>query len=186
MQTILPPVSVEDHHRGDLSATVALIEYGDYQCPYCAAAEPIMVEVLRRCSGVRQTFRHFPLVAIHPMAKPAAETAEFAGSHGSFWPMHGALMAHSAKLSIPLLFSLAAQQGLPRDELRDGLSNGKFATKVGHDFARGVLNGVEGTPTLFINGKRYAGPMTVGALEAAIDAARGDVAATVLKMPLRS
>jgi protein-disulfide isomerase len=178
MQTLMPPLSLQDHLRGDPNATVTLIEYGDYQCPHCAAAEPVVVEVMRRSRGVRQTFRHFPLEAIHRMAKLAAETAEFAASHGSFWPMHGALMAHSARLSIPVLFHLAAQLGLPQDELRNGLSNGRYAVKVGHDFARGVLNGVEGTPTLFINGKRYAGPMTVGALEAAIDTARGDVITT--------
>jgi len=182
MQTLMPPLSPQDHLRGDPNATVTLIEYGDYQCPYCAAAEPRIVEVLARSRGVRQTFRHFPLEAIHRMAKLAAETAEFASIYGSFWPMHGALMAHSAKLSVPLLFDLAASLGLPQRELREGLSSGRFVGKVRHDFARGVLNGVEGTPTLFINGKRYAGPITVGALEAAIDTARGAVIAPAVRV----
>ena len=186
MQTLLPPLSLQDHLRGDPDGTVTLIEYGDYQCPYCALAEPMVVEVLRRCTGVRQTFRHFPLVAIHDMANLAAETAEFAAGHGRFWPMHGALMAQSSRLSIPLLLSLAAQLGLPQDELRDGLYNGMFGAKVGHDFARGMLNGVEGTPTLFINGKRYVGPITVGALGAAIDTARAAVIATVPRIHVRA
>ena len=182
MQTLMPPLSPQDHLRGDSHSNVTLIEYGDYQCPYCAAAEPIIVEVLRRSIGVRQTFRHFPLATIHPMAKMAAETAEFAGSHGSFWQMHGALMAHSAELSIPLLFRLAAGLGLPAEELRDGLSDGRFAAKVEHDFARGMLNGVAGTPTLFINEQRYVGPMTVGALAAAINTERAHVIAVVPQM----
>ena len=182
MQTLMPLLSLQDHLRGDPNATVTLIEYGDYQCPDCASAEPLVVEVLRRCNGLRQTFRHFPPDAIHHMANLAAETAEFAASHGSFWPMHGALMKHSAELTIPLLFGLAAQLGLPQDELFDGLSNGTFAAKVAHDFARGVLNGVEGTPTLFINEQRYAGPMTVGALKAAIDTERGYAIPTVTQM----
>lgn len=179
MQTLMPPLSLQDHLRGDPDAIVTLIEYGDYQCPHCASAEPVVVEILRRCKGVQQTFRHFPLEAVHPMAKLAAETAEFAAGHGAFWAMHAALMTHSAELSIPLLFGLAAELGLPQHELREGLSQGAFASKVGHDFARGVLNGVEGTPTLFIDGKGYVGPMTVGALEAAIDTARGDVIASI-------
>jgi len=99
--------------------------------------------------------------------------------------MHCALMEQSAKISMPLLFSLAGQLGLPQNELRDGLSSGTFAAKVGHDFARGVLNGVEGTPTFFINGTRYAGPMTVGAIEAAIDIARGDVIPSAPGMHIR-
>ena len=95
-------------------------------------------------------------------------------------------MAQSSRLSIPLLLSLAGQFALPQDELRDGLYNGRFAAKVGHDFARGMLNGVEGTPTLFINGKRYVGPVTVGALSAAIDTARGAVIATAPRIHIRA
>lgn len=182
MQTLMPPLTPQDHLRGDPDATVTLIEYGDYQCPHCAAAEPLVVEALRRSAGVRQTFRHFPLETIHPMAKLAAETAEFAAGHGSFWQMHSALMAHSATLSIPLLFDLAVALGLSAEKLRDSLSSGRFAAKVGHDFARGVLSGVGGTPTLFINEQRYVGPMTVGALTAAINTERGHVIAVVPQM----
>ncbi len=182
LQTLMPPLTPQDHLRGDPDATVTLIEYGDYQCPHCAAAEPLIGQALRRSTGVRQTFRHFPLETIHPMAKLAAETAEFAADHGLFWQMHGALMAHSAKLSIPLLFGLAADLGLPTDELRDSLSSGRFAAKVGHDFARGVLSGVPGTPTLFINEQRYVGPITVGALTAALTTERAHVIAVVPQM----
>jgi protein-disulfide isomerase len=182
MQTLMPPLTPQDHLRGDPNATVTLIEYGDYQCPHCAAAEPLVVESLRRSAGVQQTFRHFPLETIHPMAKLAAETAEFAAGHGRFWEMHSALMAHSAKLSIPLLFDLASALGLPSEKLRDSLSSGRFAAKVGHDFARGVLSGVGGTPTLFINEQRYVGPLTVGALTAAITTERAHVIAVVPQM----
>ena len=186
MQTLMPPLTPQDHLRGDPNATVTLIEYGDYQCPHCAAAEPLVVEALRRSPSVRQTFRHFPLETIHPMAKLAAETAEFAADHGLFWQMHGALMAHSAKLSIPLLFDLAAALGLPGEKLRDSLSSGRFVAKVGHDFARGVLSGVGGTPTFYINEQRYVGPITVGALTAAITTARAHVIAVVPKMHVNS
>lgn len=175
MQTILPPLSIQDHLRGDPDATVTLIEYGDYQCRYCASAEPVIGAVLRRCASVRQTFRHFPITAVHDLAKLAAETVEFAARHGRFWQMHGALMAQSANLTTPMLLSLAGDLGIPLDDLRAVLFSGTFTAKVGHDFARGVLNGVDATPTLFINERRYIGPMTVGALSAAIDAARDAV-----------
>ena len=186
MQTILPPLSLQDHLRGDPSGAITLIEYGDYQCPYCASAEPVVSEVMRRYKGVRQTFRHFPLVDVHDMAKPAAETAEFAASHGEFWAMHGALMANSAKLSITFLLALTRELGLPQDELRDGLVNSTFEPKIGHDFARGMLNGVEGTPTLFVNGLRYIGPITVRALGAAVDTARGGVITTEPRIHIRA
>ncbi|NIJ22984.1 protein-disulfide isomerase [Sphingomonas japonica] len=133
----------------------------------------MITQILRRHAGVRQAFRHFPLVSIHDLAKLAAETAEFAAHRGGFWPMHKALMAQSARLSIPLLLRLASERGLSPDALQDALFSGRFAAKVGHDFARGMLKSVDGTPTLFINGKRYVGPMTIGALGAAVDAARG-------------
>ncbi|MET1083427.1 MAG: thioredoxin domain-containing protein [Burkholderiales bacterium] len=179
MRTGAPPLSSLDHVRGDPRAACVLIEYGDYQCPYCAAAEPVLVEVLRRHNpGVMQAFRHFPLEAIHPMARPAAETAEFAGAHGDFWSMHGALMAHSGSLSLPVMFNLATLLGLPVMRLRDALSSGSCAAKVRRDFAMGLNSGVKGTPTFFIDGELYEGPVTADALVDALNRAAGRVDAS--------
>lgn len=179
MWTGIPPLSSLDHVRGDPRAACVLVEYGDYQCPYCAAAEPVVIEVLRRRNrGVMQAFRHFPLEAIHPMARPAAETAEFSGAHGDFWSMHGALMAHSGSLSLPLMFNLATLLGLPVTRLRDALSSGSCAAKVRRDFAMGLNSGVKGTPTFFIDGERYEGPVTADALVEALNRAVGRMVAS--------
>ena len=174
----VPALSSRDHVRVDPKAERVIIEYGDYQCPYCAAAEPVVTEVLRRHNrGLIQAFRHFPLEAIHPMAKPAAETAEFAGAHGDFWSMHRALMAHSANLSLPVIFNLSTLLGLSVTSLRDALSSGACAAKVRRDFAMGLHSGVRGTPTFFIDGELYDGPVTADALGAALDRAARRVTA---------
>ena len=180
-----PPLSSLDHARGDPEATRVLIEYGDYQCPFCAAAEPVVVEVLRRHDrGLMQAFRHFPLEAIHPMASPAAETAEFAASQGDFWSMHGALMANSASLSLPLIFNLAALLGHSTRLLRDALISGAEAAKVRRDFAMGLHSGVQGTPTFFIDGALYVGPITADALTDALNRPAGAMSASP-KMAIR-
>ena len=158
------PLSSLDHIRGNPQAERILIEYGDYQCPYCAAAEPVVVEVLRRHDrGLMQAFRHFPLETIHPVATPAAETAEFAGAHGDFWSMHRALMAHSSRLSLPVIFHLSTLLGL---------SVRGCATPWPAERARprsGAMHGgVRGTPTFFIDGELYDGPVTADALSAAL------------------
>jgi protein-disulfide isomerase len=110
---------------------------------------------------------------MHPHAEPAAETAEFAGSHGLFWPMHEAIFANQHRLNIPLLISLAASLKLSPIELRDALANGRFASKIQADFAGGVRSGVNGTPTFFINGVRFDNPLGAGGLPAAIEAVLG-------------
>ena len=172
----VPPLSSLDHIRGDPQAERILVEYGDYQCPHCAAAEPVVVEVLRRHDrGLMQAFRHFPLEAIHPVARPAAETAEFAGAHGDFWSMHRALMAHSSSLSLPVIFNLSALLGLSVTRLRDALSGGACAAKVRRDFAMGLHSGVRVTPAFFIDGELYDGPVTADAMGAALDRAAGRV-----------
>ncbi|KRA84013.1 hypothetical protein ASD76_08415 [Altererythrobacter sp. Root672] len=107
------------------------------------------------------------------MAKPAAETAEFAGAHGDFWSMHGALMAHSSTLSLPVIFNLSALLGLSAARLRDALSGGACAAKVRRDFAMGLQGGVRGTPTFFIDGELYEGPVTADGLNAALDRPAG-------------
>jgi protein-disulfide isomerase len=165
------PVTSRDHVIGDDDAPVTVVEYGDYECPFCAAAHPVVKQILaRHGKNLRFLFRHFPLVEVHPHAEPAAETAEFAASQGLFWPMHDAIFANQHRLSIPLLIALAASLKLSPIALRDALADGRFAEKVQADFAGGVRSGVNGTPTFFINGVRFDSPLGVAALPAAIDA----------------
>lgn len=166
------PIDESDHVIGSADALVTLLEYGDYQCPYCQAAQPIVAELLRQYGGdLRFAYRHFPLVTIHEFAKPAAETAEFAGSHGRFWEMHDALFANGARLSVPTLLLLAEQLGLEAASLREALATGRFAAKVDRDFTSGVRSGVNGTPSFFIDGRRFDGPHDAMSLAAAIDSA---------------
>ena len=139
MAHIIPPLTSLDHVRGDTGAVRTLIEYGDYQCPFCAAAEPVVLEILRRHpSGLAHVFRHFPLASIHPMAQPAAETVEFAADHGAFWAMHSVIMARSGSLSLSTMVGLAELLGLSGVGLRDALSTGAYAARVRHDMALGL------------------------------------------------
>ena len=172
MTQLKVPVNASDHILGDGGASTTLVEYGDYQCPFCAAAQPV-VELLRQYFGhdLRIVFRHFPLTEIHPIAGPAAETAEFAGAQGDFWSMHDSLYRNQPMLSIPVLFDLAGALNLSRIALRDALAAHSYAPKVRTDFSSGVRSGVNGTPTFFINGNRHDGPFTVDALAAAITSA---------------
>jgi protein-disulfide isomerase len=176
------PVTALDHVIGDDNAQVTVVEYGDYECPFCAAAQPVVKQILARHGrNLRIAFRHFPLVEMHPHAEAAAETAEFAGSHGLFWPMHDAIFANQHRLNIPLLIALTASLKLSPIALRDALANGWFAPKVRADFAGGVRSGVNGTPTFFVNGVRFDTPLGVAGLPAVIDAMMqgDDVAANV-------
>jgi protein-disulfide isomerase len=163
-------VTSRDHVIGDDDAAVTVVEYGDYECPFCAGAQSVVKQILaRHGNNLRFLFRHFPLVEVHPHAEPAAETAEFAASQGLFWPMHDAIFANQHRLSVPLLIALAASLELSPMSLRDALADSRFAAKVQADFAGGVRSGVNGTPTFFINGRRFDNPFGVAALPAAID-----------------
>jgi protein-disulfide isomerase len=167
-------VSEDDHVRGDPNARVTIVEYGDYQCPHCQAAQPVLVGLLKHFgSRLRLVYRHFPIVTIHPMAKPAAEAAEYAGSLGRFWDLHDALYANGHRLSMPTVFLLAAQLSMAPAQLRNALLNHLFAPKVDRDFAGGISSGVNGTPCFFINGRRYDGAYDAISLAAAIDAELG-------------
>jgi protein-disulfide isomerase len=151
-------VGKNDHILGDENAAVTLVEYGDYECPYCGMAHPIVMQIVRNMGPrLRYVFRHFPLSEIHPFALPAAQTAEFAGAHGKFWEMHAAIYANQHQLSPQLLLALAAQQELSQRELRDELARGLYLPKIQADFMGGVRSGVNGTPTFFINDRRFDG-----------------------------
>ena len=151
---------------------MTLVEYGDYECPYCAAAHPI-VKRLRAALGdrLRFVFRNFPLNSVHPHASVAAQAAEAAAAQGKFWPMHDVLYAHHATLADHGMDEFALRVGLEIYKFNADLSSEGFAKRVREDFEGGQASGVTGTPTFFINGQRYAGDTEYDALLAAIEPA---------------
>ena len=156
MSELKVPVSVSDHVQGDENAPITLVEYGDYQCPYCGAAYPIVKRVQKHFGKkIRFVFRNFPLVQSHPMAQSAAEAAEFAAAHGKFWEMHDAIYENQRSLSVEFLVELAEGLGLSGAALAKSLESQEYAEKVRADFMSGVRSGVNGTPTFFINGHRH-------------------------------
>jgi protein-disulfide isomerase len=166
------PVSNEDHRQGAEEAPCTLVEYGDYECPHCGAAHPVIQRVQKHF-GERLcfVFRNFPLTQIHANAQAAAETAEFAASEGKFWEMHNLLFENQGRLGDELYAELAAQLGLDQTKLRQALEDGVFTSRVRNDFTGGVRSGVNGTPTFFINGQRHNGPADFEHLVKAIEAA---------------
>jgi protein-disulfide isomerase len=156
--TLTPPVSDRDHAEGPAGASVTLVEYGDYQCPYCGAAYPI-VKKLQKAMGsdMRFVFRNFPLREAHPHALHAAIAAEAVGVHGdpAFWKMHDALYEHQKALDDPNLLRYAKASGVPSAEVAEAFAGGPSADRVRADFRSGIRSGVNGTPTFFVNGARY-------------------------------
>ena len=166
------PVSDQDHVQGSADAKCALVEYGDYECPHCGHAYPIVKRVQKHFGKkLRFVFRNFPLAEMHPHAESAAESAEYAGAHGKFWEMHDALFENQESLGGSLYLKLAQQLGLAPQELRAAVENREFLPRVKNDFTGGVRSGVNGTPTFFINGKRHDASFEYEDLVDAIDAA---------------
>ena len=164
-------VTARDHAQGPDDAPVTLVEYGDYECPHCGHAHPIVQEVQRRLGdALRFVFRNFPLSEIHPHAALAAEAAEAAAEQGHFWPMHDLLLENQRALGEPSLIGYAAAIGLDEERVRRELEARSHRTRVRSDFAGGVRSGVNGTPTFFINGIRYDGDWDAGALTVALRA----------------
>ena len=159
------PVGERDHVRGSADAAVTLVKYGDYECPYCAAAHPVVREALAGAEGqLRFVFRHFPLDSVHPNARRAAEAAEAAGAQGMFWEMHDLLCANQDRLSEEDLMGYAAHLGLDIDRFEEDLRSHRHAARVSEDRARGESSGVGGTPTFFLNGARYRGSLDTDTL----------------------
>ena len=158
MNRLRIPVGAGDHVQGSADAAVTLVEYGDYECPYCGEAYPILKAVqLAMGDDMRFVFRNFPLAEMHPHAMRAAEFAETAASAGLFWQAHDLLYENQAALSDRDLLAYGHRLGLPSDVVA-GAFDGRFEQKIRDDFRGGVRSGVNGTPTLFISGVRYDGP----------------------------
>ena len=167
------PVGERDHTTGPISAPLVLVEYGDYQCPYCGTAYPVLRE-LRGAFGAELTFvfRNFPLTSVHEHAQRAAETAEWAGLAGRFWEMHDHLYEHQDRLDDRGLRAAATALALDPRKLQQAWDSHALIPRVKQDFLGGIQSGVTGTPKLFINGARYDGPVAVAELAAALQAAR--------------
>jgi protein-disulfide isomerase len=150
------PVGARDHAQGPAEAAVTLVEYGDYECPHCGRAYPIVKEVQRRLGAkLRFVFRNFPLSESHPHAQHAAEAAEAAGARGRFWEMHDTLFEHQQALDDAHLVRYAATLGLDAKAFEHELDAHAYRARVREDFVSGVRSGVNGTPTFFINGVRF-------------------------------
>jgi protein-disulfide isomerase len=172
MTTLRIPVGPEDHAQGDPHAPCTLVEYGDFECPHCAHAHPIVLRVQKHFGArLRFVFRNFPLSQSHPHAEMAAETAEFAATQGKFWEMHDLLFENQPRLSAALFARLAEKLDLDSAALAASLESDEFAARVRADFNGGVRSGVNGTPTFFINGQRHDGPFEYEYLVAAIESA---------------
>jgi protein-disulfide isomerase len=170
MGTLRVPVTQHDHSKGPANAPVSLVEYGDFECPGCGAAYPIVNLVVQHFGPKLQfVFRHFPLTQVHPNAEPAAESAEFGGAHGRFWEMHDGIYENQDRLGAPLLFALAGALELSESELRNALASEKYAPKIKSDFLGGVRSGVNGTPSFFVNGHQHEGSYVFEDLVAAIE-----------------
>jgi protein-disulfide isomerase len=173
VSTLKVAVSPADHIQGDEQAGCTLVEYGDYECPHCGRAYPIVKRIQKHFGKrLRFVFRNFPLNEMHPNAESAAESAEFAGAQGKFWPMHDLLFENQDRLSDDLYLELARKLQLAPADLQRALEEEKYQARVRADFTGGVRSGVNGTPTFFINGRRHDGPFEyedlVGAIEEAL------------------
>jgi protein-disulfide isomerase len=167
----IDPDPERDHIRGPVESAVTLVEYGDFECPYCGQAEPIVRELLREFGDVRYIWRHLPLNDVHPHAQLAAEAAEAASEQGVFWELHDLLLAHQDALRPDDLIGYAEQLGLDLERFANDLREHAGATRVAEDVDSADLSGVSGTPTFFINGRRHHGAYDIAALSAAVRAA---------------
>jgi len=165
------PVSAErDHIQGPADAPVTLLEYGDYECPYCGAAYPILKQVQDRMGDrLRFVFRNFPITTSHPHSEQAAEAAEAA--QGKFWEMHDHLYEHQQHLTDPDLHGYAEALGLDVERFDRELAGHVHADRVREDFMSGVRSGVNGTPSFYVNGAKYDGDYSLEALLAELERA---------------
>ena len=167
-----------DHIRGPADAPVTLVEYGDFECPYCGRAEDVIRELLADFGDVRYVWRHLPLTDVHPRAQIAAEAAEAAADQGAFWEMHDLLFQHQDALKPSDLERYARELGLDTQRFSDELRSHEHAARIADDVDSADLSGVSGTPTFFVNGRRHYGAYDVAGLTASVKAARAREFAT--------
>jgi Na+/H+ antiporter NhaA len=172
-----------DHYRGPVDAPVTVVEYGDFECPYCGRAEPVVRELLQEFGDIRYVWRHLPLSDVHPNAQFAAEASEAAADQGAFWEMHDLLFQHQDALTPGDLVEYAGQLGLDAERFMEELHRHTYTSRVAEDVDSADLSGVTGTPTFFINGRRHHGAYDIRALSAAVRAA--GARATLLTTPTR-
>jgi len=164
------PVRRRDHIQGAMNAPLTLLEYGDYECPYCSQACELVKQITETLGArLRFVFRNFPLANIHPHAVHAAEAAEAAGAQGRFWEMHELLFAHQDALGDEDLGRYATELRLDDERVRREIDAGTHFGRIRNDFKNGVRSGVSGTPTFFVNDARYDGLLDSGSLIAALN-----------------
>jgi protein-disulfide isomerase len=173
MSRLTVPLSDRDHIQGSLDAEVELVEYGDYECPHCTAAFPVVKQIQAEFGDdLCFAYRHFPLVEIHQYAEPAAEAAEAAGAQRRFWQMHDLLFENSPELDGAHLLMFANTLRLDTDRfIRDVAGHG-YLPRIREDIESGVASGVRGTPTFFINGVRHQGGYDLETMREALQLAR--------------
>jgi protein-disulfide isomerase len=160
-----------DHIRGPVEAPVTVVEYGDFECPYCGRAEPVVRELLAGFGDIRYVWRHLPLNDVHPNAQIAAEAAEAAAEQDAFWEMHDLLLANQKALRFPHLIGYAEQLGLDTERFEAAVRQRENAARIAEDVDSADLSGVSGTPTFFINGRRHYGAYDIDALTRAVKGA---------------
>jgi protein-disulfide isomerase len=160
-----------DHFRGPIDAPVTVVEYGDFECPYCGRAEPVVRELLQEFGDVRYVWRHLPLTDVHPNAQLAAEASEAAAAQSAFWDMHDLLFEHQDALEPRDLVGYAQELGLDAERFANDLRTHTGAARVAEDIDSADLSGVSGTPTFFVNGRRHDGAYDIAALSHAVKAA---------------
>jgi protein-disulfide isomerase len=162
-------VTSRDHVLGRPDAPLTLVEYGDYECPFCGQAYDHVAEVIRRLGdSLRFVFRHFPLAQLHPNAVPAAELAECAGAQGKFWQMHERLFRRQDELEAPYLLELARRVDLDLDRVVSELEDDIHLERIREDFRGGLRSGASGAPTFFVNGERHDGSYDAASLTYAL------------------
>jgi protein-disulfide isomerase len=161
-----------DHIRGPDDALVTLLEYGDFECPYCGQAERVIRELLSSHGDVRYVWRHLPLNDVHPTAQLAAEASEAAAAQGKFWEMYDTLLSHQEALSMRDIIRYARDLDLDIDRFTDELRQREYTPRVSEDVASADESAVSGTPTFFINGRRHYGVYDINTLSDEVRAAK--------------
>ncbi|MDH7462560.1 thioredoxin domain-containing protein [Chitinophagaceae bacterium 26-R-25] len=158
MSKLRPEVTSNDHMQGNVNASVELVEYGDYECPHCGRAYPVIKKIQKKMGdNLKFVFRNFPLSEVHPDARMAATAAEAADAQGKFWEMHDVIFENQDSLNYEDLMGYAESLGLDMDQFEKDFNSRKYSDRVDEDFESGLRSGVNGTPGFFVNGEKYNG-----------------------------